>query len=250
VHTRHTPLHDDVRLDALASKTPGMSGADLANLVNEAALHAARCGLDALTSACFDAALMRIQLGVRRQLVMGEEERRIIATHESGHALVAYYLPEADTVNQISILPHGQHIGVTQLITEKERYRCSREMLMARVAVALAGRVAEELTFGLDRITTGAEDDLQTATALARNMVMHWGMGKQTGMVFADSAIATAIDREVRDILDEGRATAHEILSEHADQLATLAAILLERECLNRAQFEEVLYGSAVPHGG
>ncbi len=143
VHTRHTPLHDDVRLDALASKTPGMSGADLENLVNEAALHAARCGLDALTSACFDAALTRIQLGVRRQLVMGEEERRIIATHESGHALVAYYLPEADTVNQISILPHGQHIGVTQLITEKERYRCSREMLMARVAVALAGRVAE-----------------------------------------------------------------------------------------------------------
>ncbi len=249
VHSRHTPLHDDVRLDALASKTPGMSGADLANLVNEAALHAARCSLDALTSACFEFALTRIQLGVRRHLVIGEEERRIIAMHESGHALVAYYLPEADTVNQISILPHGRHIGVTQLITEKERYRCSREMLMARVAVALGGRVAEELTFGPDRITTGAEDDLQAATALAKNMAMHWGMGKQIGAVFADYAMATVIDREVRDILDEGRATAHKTLSDHTDQLAALAAVLMEQECLNHAQFEEVLHESVVSHG-
>ena len=186
VHTCRTPLHNDVRLDTLARLTIGMSGAELANLVNEAALCAARRNLDALTHECFEEALVRIQLGARRPLVMSETDRRIIATHESGHALVAYYLPGADTVNRITILPHGQRLGVTQFTAEEDRYNYSRETLMARIAVGLGGRVAEELAFGPEGVTTGAEDDLRAVTALAWRMVTHWGMGKQVGAVFAD----------------------------------------------------------------
>jgi ATP-dependent metalloprotease FtsH len=186
VHTRCTPLDDGIHLDQLARLTTGMSGADLANLVNEAALCAARRGLDSLTQACFEEALERIQLGARRPLVLSEADQRIIAVHESGHALVAYYLPEADTVSSITILPRGQRLGVTQFAAQEDRYNFSREALMARIAVGLGGRVAEELTFGPEGVTTGAENDLQTVTALAWRMVTHWGMGKQVGTVFAD----------------------------------------------------------------
>jgi ATP-dependent metalloprotease FtsH len=194
VHTRHTPLDDGVRLDQLARQTTGMSGADLANLVNEAALCAARRNLDALTRECFEEALVRIQLGARRPLVMSEIDRRIIAFHESGHALVAYYLPAADKVNRITILPHGQHLGATQFTAEEDRYNYSRETLMARIAVKLGGRVAIELAFGLEGVTTEAEDDLQAATSLAWRMVTHWGMGKQVGVVFADHCEAESVD--------------------------------------------------------
>jgi ATP-dependent metalloprotease FtsH len=193
VHTRHTPLHARVHLDQLARLTPGMSGADLANLVNEAALCAARRNLDALTQACFEEALIRVQLGARRPLVLSETERRMIATHESGHALVAYYLPAADTVNRITILPHGQRLGATLFTAEEDRYNYSRETLLARIAVELGGRVAEELTFGSEGVRTDAEDDLQAATALAWRMVTHWGMGKQVGTVFADDCEANRI---------------------------------------------------------
>ncbi len=186
VHTRHTPLHGSVQLERLARLTTGMSGADLANLVNEAALCAARLGLESLTQECFEEALTRIQLGPQRPLVLSEADRRVIAFHESGHALVALYLPEADTVNTITILPRGQHLGVTQFTTEEDRYNYSRETLMARIAVGLGGRIAEELTFGPDGVTTGAENDLQSVTALAWRMVTPWGMGKQVGVIFAD----------------------------------------------------------------
>jgi len=299
VHTRHTPLDDGVRLDQLARQTTGMSGADLANLVNEAALCAARHNLDALTQVCFEEALVRVQLGARRPLVMSETDRRVIAVHESGHALVAYYLPAADTVNRITILPHGQRLGATQFTAEEDHYNYSQETLMARIAVGLGGRIAEELTFGSEGVTTDAEDDLQMVTALAWRMVTHWGMGKQVGVVFADycepdsvgitnstayavpaqlrrlvsaaesalllnsrkriahqhiyammtsaaryissDTMATLIDSEVQSILQEGRATASRVLSEHYDQLTKLARALMEREQLNRAQFEAVL---------
>jgi ATP-dependent metalloprotease FtsH len=186
VHARRTPLDEGVRLDLLARLTTGMSGADLSNLVNEAALCAARRGLDKLMQDCFEEALARIQLGARRPLVLSEADQRIIAFHESGHALVAYYVPEADPVSSITILPRGQHLGVTQFTAEEDRYNYSRETLMARIAVGLGGRVAEELTFGPDGVTTGAENDLQAITALAWRMVTRWGMGKQVGNVFAD----------------------------------------------------------------
>lgn len=186
VHTRATPLHEDVSLQRLARLTTGMSGADLANLVNEASLSAARLDLEHVTHDCFENALARIQLGALRPLVMSEKERRIIAYHEGGHALVAYHLPEADTVNRVTILPRGQSLGVTHFITEEDRYNFSRHALMAKIAVGLGGRVAEELTFGADYITTGAENDLQVVTDLARRMVTRWGMSEEIGVVFAD----------------------------------------------------------------
>ncbi len=299
VHTRRTPLHDEVSLTRLARMTTGMSGADLANLVNEAALCAARQDLDCLTHECFEDALARVQLGVVRPLVMSEAERRTIAFHEGGHALVAYHLPEADTVNRVTILPRGQSLGVTQFIAEEDRYNYSRETLMARIAVGLGGRVAEELTFGLERVTTGAENDLQVVTDLARRMVTRWGMSEQVGVVFADyraevggpglnlrridvpaqpralaidaagqlvlksddlsmcqhqfamlspsapnassTTMAALIDAEVQGILNEGRAIARSLLSEHYDQLTTLANALMEREHLCRVEFESLL---------
>ncbi len=299
VHTRRTPLHDEVSLTRLARMTTGMSGADLANLVNEAALCAARQDLDCLTHECFEDALARVQLGVLRPLVMSEAERRTIAFHEGGHALVAYHLPEADTVNRVTILPRGQSLGVTQLIAEEDRYNYSRETLMARIAVGLGGRVAEELTFGLERVTTGAENDLQMVTDLARRMVTRWGMSEQVGVVFADyraevggpglnlrrvdvpaqphalvidasgqlvlksddlsmyqhqfamlspgapnassTTMAALIDAEVQGILNEGRAIARSLLSEHYNQLTTLANALMEREHLCRVEFESLL---------
>jgi cell division protease FtsH len=186
VHTRHTPLHEDVSLERLSRLTTGMSGADLANLVNEAALTAARQDLERLTFRCFEEALARVQLGALRPLVMSEADRRIIAFHEGGHALVAYHLPQADTVNCVTILPRGQSLGVTQFTAEEDRYNYSRETLMARIAVGLGGRAAEELTFGAEHVTTGAENDLQVVTDLARRMVTRWGMSEQVGVVFAD----------------------------------------------------------------
>jgi len=186
VHTRTTPLHTEVSLERLSRMTTGMSGADLANLVNEAALTAARRDMEFITHNCFEDALARVQLGALRPLVMSEKERRSIAVHEGGHALVAYHLPEADTVNRVTILPRGQSLGVTQFTAEEDRYNYSRETLMARIAVGLGGRVAAELTFGAERITTGAENDLQVVTDLARRMVTRWGMSEQVGVVFAD----------------------------------------------------------------
>jgi ATP-dependent metalloprotease FtsH len=186
VHTRCTPLHEDVSLERVSRLTPSMSGADLANLVNEAALTAARQNLEQLTFKCFEEALARIQLGALRPLVINEADRRIIAFHEGGHALVAYHLPGADTVNRVTILPRGQSLGVTQFTCEDEHYNYSRETLQARIAVGLGGRAAEEVAFGPERVTTGAENDFRTVTELARRMVTRWGMSEQVGVVFAD----------------------------------------------------------------
>jgi len=297
VHTRNTPLHEEVSLQRLSRLTTGMSGADLANLVNEASLSAARLDLEYVTHDCFENALARIQLGALRPLVMSEKERRIIAYHEGGHALVAHHLPEADTVNRVTILPRGQSLGVTHFITEEDRYNYSRHALMAKIAVGLGGRVAEELTFGADYITTGAENDLQVVTDLARRMVTRWGMSEEVGVVFTDyraednyslnmrrsdaddvpsyahtlvadvngtlrlngevlarrhtfamstpasqtltgTPMNALIDSEVQRILNEGRAMAHTILTEHNEQLLCLADALMEHEQLDRTQFE------------
>lgn len=300
VHTRYTPLAEDVQLDRLARMTAGMSGADLANLVNEAALCAARRDLPLIDHDCFEDALARVQLGALRPIVMSEAERRIIAYHEGGHALVAHHLPEADTVNRVTILPRGQSLGVTQFTSEEDRFNYSRQTLMERIAVGLGGRVAEELVFGSDRVTTGAENDFQVVTDLARRMVTRWGMSEQIGVVFADSrseneyalamrrleldelpaqarslaydamgnlvlngasippqryhkmAISSSangngmvmnalIDAEVQRILNEGKAMAMAILTEHREQLDLLANTLMELEQLDRTQFESLL---------
>lgn len=185
IHTAKVPLHAEVSLERLARLTTGMSGADLANLVNEAALCAARKDLEAVDHDCFEDALARVQLGALRPLVMTEAEQRIIAYHEGGHALVAYHLKNADTVNRVTILPRGQSLGVTQFVAEEDRYNYSREMLMAKIAVGLGGRVAEELTLGCEHVTTGAENDFQVVTGLAKRMVTRWGMSDEVGVVFA-----------------------------------------------------------------
>ncbi|GCF07693.1 ATP-dependent metallopeptidase FtsH/Yme1/Tma family protein [Dictyobacter arantiisoli] len=186
VHAKETPLATDVSLDRLARLTTGMTGADLANLVNEAALTAARRNLECLDHECFEDALARVQLGALRPLLMSEADRRVIAFHEGGHALVAYHLPEADTVNRVTILPRGQSLGVTQFTAEVDRYNYNREALVARIAVGLGGRMAEELTFGAKRITTGAENDFQVVTGLAHKMVTRWGMSERIGTLYVD----------------------------------------------------------------
>ncbi|MGZ3647294.1 MAG: ATP-dependent zinc metalloprotease FtsH [Ktedonobacteraceae bacterium] len=186
VHTRRTPLHEEVSLERLARLTTGMSGADLANLVNEAALCAARQNLEHVNHDCFEDALARVQLGALRPIVMSESEKRILAFHEGGHALVAYHVPEADTVNRVTILPRGQSLGVTQFTAEEDRYNYSRETLMARIAIGLGGRVAEERTFGSEGVTTGAENDLRVVTHLAYRMVTRWGMSEQVGVMYAE----------------------------------------------------------------
>jgi len=185
IHTAKVPLHPEVSLERLARLSTGMSGADLANLVNEAALCAARKDLETVDHDCFEEALARVQLGALRPLLMTEEERRIIAYHEGGHALVAYHLKDADTVNRVTILPRGQSLGVTQFVAEEDRYNYSRNMLMAKIAVGLGGRVAEELTLGREQVTTGAENDFQVVTGLAKRMVTRWGMSDEVGVVFA-----------------------------------------------------------------
>ncbi|HEY1348289.1 MAG TPA: ATP-dependent zinc metalloprotease FtsH, partial [Ktedonobacteraceae bacterium] len=185
IHTAKVPLHPEVSLERLARLTTAMSGADLANLVNEAALCAARKDLESVDHDCFEDALARVQLGALRPLVMTEAERRIIAYHEGGHALVAYHLKDADTVNRVTILPRGQSLGVTQFVAEEDRYNYSREMLMAKIAVGLGGRVAEELTLGHEQVTTGAENDFQVVTGLAKRMVTRWGMSDAVGVIFA-----------------------------------------------------------------
>src|SRR3989440_2525171 len=195
VHTRHTPLHEEVSLEGLARQTTGMSGAELANLVNEAALCAARHHLECITSACFEEALARVLLGPQRPIVLSETERRVIAFHEAGHALVAHHLPETDRVNSVTILPRGQSLGVTQFVAEEDRYNHSRERLMARLAVGLGVRAAEELAFGPDRVTTGAENDFQVVTSLARNMVTRWGMSEQVGVMFVEGREGRSADR-------------------------------------------------------
>ncbi|HLZ63409.1 MAG TPA: ATP-dependent zinc metalloprotease FtsH [Ktedonosporobacter sp.] len=189
VHTRHTPLKEEVSLERLAQLTTGMSGAELANLVNEAALRAARCDLERITSVCFEDALARVLLGAQRPIVLSETEQRIVAFHEAGHALVAHYLPEADRVNNVTIVPRGQSLGVTQFVAEEDRYNYSREKLVARLTVGLGGRAAEELAFGPDRVTTGAENDFQMVTGLARKMVTQWGMSERVGMIFVEGRV-------------------------------------------------------------
>jgi ATP-dependent metalloprotease FtsH len=243
IHTRRCPLHEDVSLERLARMTTGMTGADLANLVNEAALSAARRDLERITDECFEEALARVQLGALRPLVMDDRERRIIAVHEGGHALVAYHLPYADTVNRVTILPRGQSLGVTQFIAEEDRYNYSREMLMTRIAVGLGGRVAEELTFGTDQVTTGAENDLQVVTNLARRMVTRWGMSERVGVVFADSQDDGAYSLNMR------RSAPDDLPAQHRSLVMDADGRLLPNGELSpsRLQRQELALSASVP---
>jgi cell division protease FtsH len=247
VHTRSVPLDDDVDLERLASTTPGMVGADLANLVNEAALLAARRGHQKVNSSDFTDALEKIVLGAERKIVLGEDDRRRIAYHEGGHAIVGMLTPGADPVRKVSIIPRGQALGVTLSTPDDDRFNISEGELRAKIRVALGGRVAEEVVFG--DITTGAESDIQQVTAIARGMVERWGMSEKVGFLAVapqngrspllpgaepvSEATQELIDAEVRRIVDEEHDATTRVVSDNRERLDQLAEALLERETLD-----------------
>ncbi len=247
VHTRSVPLADDVDLARIASTTPGMVGADLANLVNEAALLAARRGHDKVQRSDFTDALEKIILGAERKIVLGQDDRRRIAYHEGGHAIVGMLTPGADPVRKVSIIPRGQALGVTLSTPDDDRFNLSERELRAKIRVAFGGRVAEELVFG--DITTGAESDIQQVTRIARGMVERWGMSDKVGFLAVaqrdgqsfllpgadpvSEATQELIDQEVRRIVDEEHDATTRVLSVSRDKLDALAEALLERETLD-----------------
>jgi cell division protease FtsH len=256
VHAKRVPLDADVELGTIARATPGMVGADLANLVNEAALLGARRALAAVDQRCFWDALERIQLGAARPLVLSEADRRVVAYHEGGHALVALLLPDADPLNRVSIVPRGRALGLTLQLPIDDRYNYSRTYLLARLSVALAGRVAEELVFG--EITTGAESDLDIVTKIVRQMVSRWGMDETVGVLVQDERlddgpgwpigrhegseyIARRIDRAMGKIADERLTFTRGLLAENRDKLDKLASLLLEEESVDADRVREEL---------
>jgi cell division protease FtsH len=249
VHTRSVPLGDDVDLERIAQTTPGMVGADIANLVNEAALLAARRGHDRVAQADFTDALEKIVLGTERKVVMSDDDRRRTAYHESGHAIVGMLTPGADPVRKVSIIPRGQALGVTLSTPDDDRFNFAEEELHGKIKVSLGGRVAEEIVFG--NITTGAESDIQQVTRIARAMVGRWGMSEEVGPLTvlpqdgqspllpgADApsqATQQLVDREVRRIVDEALDETRELLRENRERLDRLATALLEHETLDQA---------------
>jgi cell division protease FtsH len=259
VHARGVPLAPDVKLEVIAASTVGMVGADLANLVNEAALTAARHNLDQVTQVCFEEAMDRIMLGAERPLVLSKEERRVTAYHEGGHALVAMLTPEADPVQKVTIIPRGQALGATHIVPLDDRHNYARAYLQARLAVGLGGRVAEEQEIG--EITTGAENDLKDVTQLAREMVTRWGMSERLGAVFLggeqevflgreiglreqhsySEETAALIDEEVQQIISERYTYVQHLLSQHRPELGRIAQALLERESLDADQLQQLL---------
>jgi cell division protease FtsH len=259
VHTRRVPLSDDVDISKLSRQTPGFAGADLENLVNEAALLAARRSKDKVDMGDFELAKDKVLMGAeRRSMVMSLQERRNTAYHESGHALVAMLLPGADPVHKVTIIPRGMALGVTQQLPLDDRYTYSRDYLMTRLAMMFGGRVAEELVF--DHMTTGAGDDIEKATDLSRKMVCEWGMSRELGpmtfgrreeQVFLGRDIthakdysehtAVEIDREVRRIVDEAYQKARALLTENTPPLHSLAERLLEKEVVEGAEVAEML---------
>ncbi len=247
VHTRSLPLDDDVDLDRIASSTPGMVGADLANLANEAALLAARRSHEKVQRSDFTDALERIMLGAERKIVLNEDDRRRIAYHEGGHAILGMITPGADPVRKVSIIPRGQALGVTLSTPDEDVFNLSEEELRAKIRVALGGRVAEEEVFG--DITTGAESDIQHVTRIARGMVGRWGMSEKVGFLTVvpveqqsfllpgsepvSAATQELVDAEVRRIVDEEQEAARRVMAEQRDRLDALAAALLEHETLD-----------------
>ncbi|HEX5980780.1 MAG TPA: ATP-dependent zinc metalloprotease FtsH [Thermoleophilaceae bacterium] len=247
VHSRSVPLADDVDLRQIAQSTPGMVGADLANLVNEAALLAARRGRQKVARADFTDALEKIVLGAERKLVLGDEDRRRIAYHEGGHAIVGMLTPGADPVRKVSIIPRGQALGVTLSTPDDDRFNYSQEELRAKIRVSAGGRVAEEIVYG--SVTTGAESDIQQVTGIARGMVARWGMSEKVGFVTVapqqgqspllpgadpvSEATQELVDAEVRRIVDEEMDATRGLVAENRERLDRLVEALLERETLD-----------------
>jgi cell division protease FtsH len=261
VHMRKVPAAPDVKAEIIARGTPGFSGADLANLVNEAALFAARKNKRLVDMDDFERAKDKIVMGAeRRSLVMPEEERRNTAYHESGHAVVAKLLPKTDPVHKVTIIPRGRALGVTMQLPEQDRYSMDRDRLLSTIAVLFGGRIAEELFMG--QMTTGASNDFERATALARSMVTQWGMsdamgpmvyGENEGEVFLGRSITThknvsevtmqKVDAEIRKIIDEQFGLAKKLILDNRDKVEAMAKALLELETIDAEQIQDIMDG-------
>ncbi len=261
VHMRKVPLSPDVKADILARGTPGMSGADLANLVNEAALFAARSSKRLVDMEDFEKAKDKILMGAeRRSMVMNDEEKRNTAYHESGHAVVAKLVPKSDPVHKVTIIPRGRALGLTMQLPEEDRYAYDRVYLMSRIAVLFGGRIAEELF--MHQMTTGASNDFERATQMARDMVTRYGMsdalgpmvyGENEGEVFLGRSVTThknmsettmqQVDAEIRRIIDEQYALARKLLEENRDKVEAMTAALLELETIDADQINDIMEG-------
>ena len=261
VHMRKVPLAPDVKADIIARGTPGMSGADLANLVNEAALFAARGGKRLVDMEDFEKAKDKILMGAeRRSMVMNDEEKRNTAYHESGHAVVAKLVPKSDPVHKVTIIPRGRALGLTMQLPEEDRYSYDRTYLMSRIAMLFGGRIAEELF--MNQMTTGASNDFERATQMARDMVTRYGMsdalgpmvyGENEGEVFLGRSVTThknvseatmqKVDAEIRRIIDEQYGLARKLLEENRDKVEAMTAALLEWETIDAEQIDDIMAG-------
>ncbi len=261
VHTKGKPLANDIELDTLAAGTPGFTGADLANLVNEAALLAARKGKKLVEQEELEEGIMRVIAGPEKKTrLLSEQERKITAYHEMGHAFVGYYLDETDDVHKISIISRGQALGYTISLPREDRYLTTKASLMSKMAMTLGGRAAEELVF--NEVTTGAANDIEKVTSTAKQMIMRYGMSEKLGprvlgrnhdMPFLgremsaepdySEEMAREIDDEIRRVIEESHETARGVLRDHMEELHKLSAILIERETIDKDQFERLLAG-------
>jgi len=261
VHMRKVPMAPDVKPDIIARGTPGFSGADLANLVNEAALFAARGNKRLVDMLDFERAKDKIIMGAeRRSMVMPEEERRNTAYHESGHAVVAMLLPKTDPVHKVTIIPRGRALGVTMQLPESDRYSMDKERMLNTVAVLFGGRIAEEVF--MNQMTTGASNDFERATQLARDMVMRYGMsdlmgpmvyGDNEGEIFLGRAITRTVnmseetmrhvDAEIRSIIDQQYALARKLIEDNRDKVEAMAKALLELETIDSDQIGDIMSG-------
>ncbi len=265
VHMRKVPLSDDVDASVIARGTPGFSGADLANLVNEAALFAARAGKRLVEMEEFEGAKDKIMMGAeRRSMVMSEKEKRNTAYHEAGHTIVSRLVPGHDPVYKVSIIPRGRALGVTMFLPEEDRYSITKETLLSQICSLFGGRIAEELILGPDQVTTGASNDIERATALARNMVTKWGLTEKLGPLMYDEedgevflgmsaggkpksispSTAQAIDLETRSIIDSCYERAETILKDNMDKLHAMADALMEYETLDPNQLDDIMAGA------
>jgi len=263
VHMRKVPLGDDVKPRTIARGTPGFSGADLANLVNEAALFAAREAAKTVSQDHFERAKDKIMMGAeRRSMVMSEKEKKLTAYHEAGHAIVGRLVPEHDPVYKVTIIPRGRALGVTMFLPEQDKYSVSRRQLDSQMASLFGGRVAEELVFGIEHVTTGASNDIERATAIARNMVTRWGLtealgpltySEDEGEVFLGRSVtqhkhvsddtARKIDAEIRNIVDMAHKTATELVVANRDKLEVMTEALMKYETIDASQIDQIMKG-------
>ncbi|HEX4895369.1 MAG TPA: ATP-dependent zinc metalloprotease FtsH [Solimonas sp.] len=263
VHIRAVPLADNVKPEIIARATPGFSGADLANLVNEAALFAARANKRLVDHDDFERAKDKIMMGAeRRSMVMSEDEKKLTAYHEAGHAIVGLSVPEHDPVYKVTIIPRGRALGVTMFLPEEDRYSYTKQRLNSQICSLFGGRIAEEIIFGLDKVTTGASNDIERATDIARNMVTKWGMSdklgplaysEESGEVFLGKSVtqtknvsdgtAHAIDEEIRIVIERNYARAKEIIESHLDVLHAMADALIKYETIDSEQIKRLMAG-------